>query len=85
MSDHIVSSYDNDLENLRRSISEMGGIAEKMVADATDALVRRDTALAQSVIVADKRLDTLQHQIEERAVLLIALALLAVLALIILF
>ncbi len=72
MSDHIVSSYDNDLENLRRSISEMGGIAEKMVADATDALVRRDTALAQSVIVADKRLDTLQHQIEERAVLLIA-------------
>ena len=72
MPDHIVTSYDNDLENLRRSISEMGGIAEKMVTEATDALVRRDSTLAQSVILADKRLDALQHDVEERSVLLIA-------------
>ncbi|MFY9292387.1 MAG: phosphate signaling complex protein PhoU [Methylorubrum rhodinum] len=72
MSEHIVSSYDSDLENLRRSIAEMGGVAEKMLSDATDALVRRDTALAQAVIAADKRLDTLQREIEERSVLLIA-------------
>ncbi|WP_342149524.1 phosphate signaling complex protein PhoU [Methylorubrum sp. SB2] len=72
MPEHIVSSYDNDLENLRRSIAEMGGVAEKMLAEATEALVRRDTTLAQAVIVADKRLDTLQREIEERSVLLIA-------------
>ena len=72
MADHIVTSYDNDLEDLRRSISEMGGIAEKMMTEATDALVRRDTTLAQAVILADKRLDVLQREIEERAVLLIA-------------
>lgn len=72
MPGHIVSSYDAELENLRRSISEMGGIAEKMVTEATDALVRRDATLAQAVIAADKRLDTLQHEIEERSVLLIA-------------
>ncbi|SFL49964.1 phosphate signaling complex protein PhoU [Methylorubrum salsuginis] len=72
MSEHIVSSYDNDLENLRRSIAEMGGVAEKMLAEATEALVRRDTTLAQAVIVADKRLDVLQREIEERSVLLIA-------------
>ena len=72
MAEHIVSSYDNDLENLRRSIAEMGGVAEKMLSEATEALVRRDTALAQAVIVADKRLDTLQREIEERSVLLIA-------------
>ena len=72
MSEHIVSSYDKDLENLRRSIAEMGGVAEKMMTDATDALVRRDTTLAQAVIVADKRLDVLQREIEERSVLLIA-------------
>ncbi|MCJ2031063.1 phosphate signaling complex protein PhoU [Methylobacterium sp. J-043] len=72
MADHIVSSYDTDLENLRRSIAEMGGVAEKMMTDATDALVRRDTTLAQAVIVADKRLDLLQREIEERSVLLIA-------------
>ena len=72
MSEHIVTSYDNDLDDLRRSISEMGGIAEKMMADASHALVSRDTVLAQAVIAADKRLDVLQREIEERAVLLIA-------------
>ena len=72
MPGHIVTSYDTELEDLRRSISEMGGIAEKMMTEATDALVRRDSTLAQSVIVADKRLDALQHEIEERSVLLIA-------------
>ena len=72
MSTHIVSSYDTELENLRRSISEMGGIAEKMMTESGDALVRRDVTLAQAVISADKRLDALQREIEERAILLIA-------------
>ncbi|OHV17577.1 phosphate transport system regulatory protein PhoU [Methylorubrum extorquens] len=72
MGEHIVSSYDQDLEALRRLISEMGGVAEKMMADATVALTRRDSNLAQAVIAADSRLDALQRQIEETAVLLIA-------------
>ncbi|BAQ46887.1 MULTISPECIES: phosphate signaling complex protein PhoU [Methylobacterium] len=72
MSNHIVTSYDQELQNLRRSIAEMGGIAEKLVADSGLALLRRDTALAQSVIAADQRLDGLQREIEEKAILLIA-------------
>ncbi|TGD94568.1 phosphate signaling complex protein PhoU [Methylobacterium nonmethylotrophicum] len=72
MSEHIVSSYDKDLQNLRRSIAEMGGIAEKMVADSGQALLRRDAALAQAVIAVDSRLDGLQREIEEKAILLIA-------------
>ena len=39
MSEHIVSSYDNDLQDLRRRISEMGGIAEKMLVDFIAALL----------------------------------------------
>ncbi|HEU6441364.1 MAG TPA: phosphate signaling complex protein PhoU [Microvirga sp.] len=72
MAEHIVSSYDNDLQALRRRISEMGGIAEKMLVDAISALVRHDTALAQTVIASDKRLDLLQREIEENAILTIA-------------
>ena len=72
MSEHILTSFDTDLENLRRAIAEMGGIAEKMVADATTALVRRDTALAQAVIAADLRLDALQRDVEERTIVTIA-------------
>ncbi|WP_332680992.1 phosphate signaling complex protein PhoU [Bosea sp. (in: a-proteobacteria)] len=72
MSDHIVRSYDADLEGLRRSLAEMGGMSERMLGDSTVALVRRDTALAQKVITADQRLDNLQRDVEEKAVLTIA-------------
>jgi phosphate transport system protein len=72
MSEHIVRSYDIELQDLRRRISEMGGLAEKMLVDAISALVRRDTALAQSVIATDTRLDLLQREVEEHAILTIA-------------
>jgi phosphate transport system protein len=72
MSEHIVSSYDNDLQGLRRRISEMGGIAEKMLVDSIAALLRGDQPLAQSVIASDSRLDILQREIEESAILTIA-------------
>lgn len=72
MAEHIVSSYDADLQSLRRRISEMGGVAEKMLNEAMDALVRREMPLAQAVIVADTRLDVLQREIEETAILTIA-------------
>jgi len=72
MPEHIVSSYDNDLQSLRRRISEMGGIAEKMLVDAIAALLRSDMPLAQAVIASDTRLDVLQREVEENAILTIA-------------
>src|SRR4051812_42791483 len=72
MAEHIVRSYDTELQNLRRRISEMGGIAEKMLIDSISALVRSDVPLAQAVIAADGRLDLLQREVEENAILTIA-------------
>jgi phosphate transport system protein len=72
MSDHTLKAYDKELESLERHIAEMGGIAEKMVIDAMDALVHSNTQLAQAVIVCDERLDALQREIEENAILTIA-------------
>jgi phosphate transport system protein len=69
---HTVKAFDTDLQDLARMVAEMGGLAEKQVADAVDALARRDTALAQRVTAADVHIDTLQHEIEEKAVLTIA-------------
>ncbi len=40
MTDHTLKAYDKELEALERRIAEMGGIAEKMVIDAMDALVQ---------------------------------------------
>jgi len=72
MAEHIVSSYDADLQGLRQRIAEMGGIAEKMLVDASISLVRHDKPLARSVIASDSRLDLLQREVEENAVLTIA-------------
>jgi phosphate transport system protein len=71
MSDHISKSYDQELDQLRRLVAEMGGLAEKMLADATVALLREDAKRAQAVIVMDPRLDELQRRIEETAVLML--------------
>jgi phosphate transport system protein len=72
MVDHTVKSYDKDLEALERRIAEMGGIAEKMVIDAMDSLSDSNAALAQQVVATDPRLDALQREIEEHAILTIA-------------
>jgi phosphate transport system protein len=49
MVDHTVKSFDRELDTVERRIAEMGGIAEKMVADAIDALASADTILAHQV------------------------------------
>ena len=72
MTNHIVSAFDAELGELRRGIAEMGGIAEKMLSDATSALVRDHAALARAVIAADPQLDQLQRTIEEGAITTIA-------------
>ncbi len=72
MSDHIVRAYDRELDLLGRRIAEMGGIAEKMLADAMDALANLDPELARTVVAADTRLDALQRQVEDDSVLTIA-------------
>ena len=72
MSDHIVRAYDKELDLLGRRIAEMGGIAEKMLSDAVDALAGLDAELARATIAVDPRLDQLQREIEEQAILTIA-------------
>ena len=72
MSDHIVKAYDSDLASLKSMLSEMGGIAEEQLSKSINALVHRDTKLADSVVKADELLDQMEIAIEEKAVLTIA-------------
>ena len=72
MAEHIVTSFDDELNGLAQRIAEMGGFAEQHVADSIAALVNRDIEKAQRVIAADERIDKLQREIEESAVLMIA-------------
>lgn len=72
MPNHTVKAYDKELGLIERHIAEMGGIAEKMVIDAMDALAASDNPLAHKVVVTDQRLDVLQREIEDLAVMTIA-------------
>jgi phosphate transport system protein len=72
MQEHIVASFDEDLNSLSQKLAEMGGLAEQNVADSVAALVNRDTEKAQRVIASDERIDKLQRQLEDSAVLMIA-------------
>ncbi|RUL99051.1 phosphate signaling complex protein PhoU [Rhizobium chutanense] len=71
-STHIYSAYDDDLKFLSRRISEMGGLAEQMVAESVRALVNGDTALAQKVISDDVILDHAEREIGDKAIVTIA-------------
>jgi phosphate transport system protein len=69
---HTAKAFDVDLQDLARMVAEMGGLAERQIADAVNALAKRDTVLAQRIGAADLNIDNLQREIEEKAVLTIA-------------
>ncbi len=62
---HIVREFDEELKKLDNLIAELGGLAERQLADAVDALVRRDAERAQEIAAADARLDELEREIDE--------------------
>ncbi len=72
MSEHIVTSFDDELRELAQSIAQMGGLAEQLLEDAVTALLRADTELAERTILADRQINFLEADIEERAILIIA-------------
>ena len=70
--DHTAKAFDTDLQEITRKVAEMGGLAEKQIADACRALLERDSELAEQVISTDPTLDAMQRDIEEKAILTIA-------------
>jgi len=70
--DHTARAFDSDLQEIARKVAEMGGLAEKQIADAVQALLERDAELAERVIATDPMIDAMQREIEEKAILTIA-------------
>lgn len=69
---HIVKSYEEELANLDNQIAKMGGLVERLVGDAIEALERRVPELAAAAINSDKPIDILEREIEEQVVGMIA-------------
>jgi phosphate transport system protein len=70
---HTVKAFDEDLDQLRASIAEMGGLAEAAIRESIQALMRRDTEAAAEIIARDERIDLLEAEVERAVVNVIAL------------
>lgn len=73
MTDHTVRAFDDEINQLRGLISEMGGRAEAAIGAAMTALMKQDLAAAETVIAEDKKIDALETEVERLAVQIIAL------------
>jgi phosphate transport system protein len=71
--EHTVKAFDEDLNQLRHLIIEMGGHAERSIREAMRCLVDRDLDGAAAVVDADKILDAMELETENRAIEIIAL------------
>ena len=73
MNEHIVKSFEDELNSLTAECARMGGLTEAQVGDAVTAVVKRNQDLAASVVGRDDKLDEAERDIERRAIKLIAL------------
>ncbi|MEW2048506.1 phosphate signaling complex protein PhoU [Streptomyces sp. NBC_00377] len=65
-------AYHEELDSIGDSLVEMARLVGSAIGRATTAILDADLKLAESVIEADKRVDELQHDLEARAIALLA-------------
>ncbi len=69
---HISQQFNAELEGVRNKVLEMGGMVEKAIGDALEALLTGDTQLADSVATGDYRINSLEVEIDEECAQIIA-------------
>lgn len=72
-STHTVKAFDDDLEQLRATVAELGGWAEAAIAAAIRALCRFESEAAEEALALDRRIGALGEEVERRGICLIAL------------
>ena len=65
--------FDEELSDLKQKILQMGALVEDQVERAKKALIERDEVLAKQVIEDDRRVNTLDVEVDEFCLRLLAL------------
>jgi len=71
--EHIIKSYDEELDRLSKMIVEMGGLAESQLAAAIEVVIQRDSERAIRVVEGDAQVDQLERDLDNLAIRLLAL------------
>lgn len=71
-SHHISQQFNEELDDAKTRMLEMGGLVEKQVNDAITAFMNLDTGLAESVKSRDDHINDLEISIDEECTLILA-------------
>src|ERR1700757_4213965 len=69
---HTNLRYEEELRGLRATLLKMGGLVERQIAEAIDALVKRDSDSARQIIARDDEVNKMDTEIDETCVRLLA-------------
>ena len=69
---HIMKQFDDELEEIRTRLMEMGGKVEQQLQNAIRAVSEADSKLAEEVIAEEQRVDDMEVDIDEACILIIA-------------
>ncbi|MDG1200409.1 MAG: phosphate signaling complex protein PhoU [Porticoccaceae bacterium] len=69
---HIMKQFDEELEEIRTRLMEMGGKVEQQLQNAVKAVTDADSKLAEEVISGDQSIDSMEVDIDEACILIIA-------------
>ncbi len=72
-SEHIVKSYESELNRLRQLMTEMGGLVESQVEMATQAVLQRDAGAAAQAMETDPKVDAMEREAEQFVIRMLAL------------
>ncbi len=70
---HTSIQYENELQKVKDSLIYMAALVEQAIAKDIDALLRKDSLLAEKVMAEDDQIDALDVEIEEKCIRLLAL------------
>ena len=70
---HTNRQYEEDLRGLRAGLLKMGGLVERQIAEAMEALVDRDSPHAREVIARDEEVNHMDVANDEQCIRLLAL------------
>ncbi len=71
--EHIVKSFDNELDRINGEISRMGEMALAQLDAAIDVVQRRDSKAAERVVANDDAIDALEHAVSNDVLRVLAL------------
>ena len=69
---HYMKQFDEELEEIRTRLMEMGGKVEQQLQNAIRAVGEADSALAEEVIKEEQLVDNMELDIDEACILIIA-------------